>query len=165
MPSDAAQEFLIEITGRNRSLHLLPSPPSLPKAHRFQGGLIYSSGLELQGRVVSPQLHTGQLIRIWTYEFRTDSAEARSEPYLGSLEHRSERSTDSEIIGSIYLPQGSLEASSVCLGAVWRYLRMSVLGDLSHGASIRSFQFSRTQEMEGAPKGAPHLGPLASPKT
>src|SRR5436190_10564800 len=111
MPSDAAQEFLIEITGRNRSLHLLPSPPSLPKAHRFQGGLIYSSGLELQGRVVSPQLHTGQLIRIWTYEFRTDSAEARSEPYLGSLEHRSVRSTDSEIIGSIYLPQGSLEAS------------------------------------------------------
>lgn len=149
MPNNTLQEFTIEIVDRDCDLHLLPSPSGVPKAHRFQGGLIYSPGLQFSGRVLIPHPHRGQAVRIWISEMSPGVIGFRDRLDLGSIEQRSLQPGENEILGSIYLPPATLEAASVCLGSVWKSICLSVVGNIAEHGSITSVSFSGLVGTEG----------------
>ena len=141
MAGEPHDDFLIEIQSWHRNLSLLPRPPGVPRKHRFQDGLIFTNGLEMQGQVILPRLRHGQAIRIWTSQLQGRRAVARRLVDIGSIEQRSVTSPGAELLASIDLPSATLDAISISLGSVWKYLRLSVEGDMESGARITAFAF------------------------
>lgn len=61
--------FMVEIRQWDWNLYLALSHPKVPKKYRFQGGLNYSRGVEIIGRVRAPNPLRGKLMRIWLSPF------------------------------------------------------------------------------------------------
>lgn len=81
----ARQEFVVELLSVDGGLSLLPSPPGMPKPHRFQGGLIYSRMLNAEGRLVSPQPLAGRRIRLWIAPLERQPPWRRRTPEIGYI--------------------------------------------------------------------------------
>ena len=88
MLTEARLEFLIELRGYDGGLGLLPCPPSVPKAHRFQGGLIYSRMIEIEGRVVAPEGLAGRRMRIWLDQLESWHFSRSEPPQIGDIYDR-----------------------------------------------------------------------------
>lgn len=137
-----ATEYIAEILHWDRPLHLLPSPGGIPEEHTFQGELLFGRGIELEGRVIAPPRHRGKRFRVWLSAlwFLQDQ-----EPidYLGGVSERRAQSGGTELLVSLYAPQDALETAAVCLGATWKYVRVTTAGRLRGGARVVQFSFSR----------------------
>lgn len=56
---------LVEMLSWDGTLDIGLSPEGVPPEYRFQGGLRYSPGFEIKGRVTAPRIWRDKSIRIW----------------------------------------------------------------------------------------------------
>jgi len=101
--------FMVEIRERNWNFHLALSRPEVPLEYRFQGGLNYSRGIEVIGRVRAPNPHRGKLMRIWLSPFGPETTFG-SDGLDGVGQFYRERPDDigSDFQANLHLPEGAL---------------------------------------------------------
>src|ERR1700748_1482357 len=105
MQAEEFQSFELEILRCDGGLHLLPAPKGVPKAHRFQGGLIYSPSIEIEGRVVGPQELSGRRIRIWLSKLERWHFSRVRPTYIGSFSDRTHELPGGGLEATIYVPK------------------------------------------------------------
>src|SRR4051812_48264554 len=64
--------LLVEIEAWDGNLHVGLSSDGTPPEYRFQGGLNYTRGFDIQGRIAAPGAYRGRTIRIWLSPFGSD---------------------------------------------------------------------------------------------
>lgn len=140
MLTDARQDFLVELRRCDGGLGLMPCPPSVPKAHRFQGGLIYSRMIDIEGQLLAPLALAGLPIRIWLDNLEDWHFNRHSPPHIGDLYDRTGELPGGGLEASLYIPDDAWPAAVHCLGTIWRRLRLTgVNGD---GSRMRLVDFS-----------------------
>jgi hypothetical protein len=134
--------IMIEIVAWDWNLYLGPSHPLTPRKYRFQGGLNYSRGIEIQGRVRAPARDRGKPIRVWIspfgpkVRFGKNGLSDVGTFYRGRLD-----ASRGDIEASLMLPENALHSALTCLASVWKYLDIWVRSDEDE-ASISTFAFS-----------------------
>lgn len=142
MRIDAFQSCETEILGWDGGLHLLPAPNGLPKAHRFQGGLIYSRSIEIEGRVVRPQELSGRRIRIWLSKLERWHFRRVGPAFIGILSDRTDELPGGGLEATIYIPKDAWETAIGCLGTIWRRLALNGVANEDGSVTILEFSFS-----------------------
>ena len=122
MLTEVRQDFLVELGCSDGGLSILPCPPSIPKAHRFQGGLIYSRMIDIEG-----QLET------WHFS-------QHSPPYIGTICDRTDELPGGGLEVSLYVPKDAWLTAVGCLSTVWR--RLELTGADGDGDSMRLVNFA-----------------------
>ncbi len=140
MLSESRQDFAVELEGCDGGLSLLPSPPQMPKAHRFQGGLIYTRTIEVTGRMTAPQPMSDRPIRIWLSQLERWHFSRREPPYIGDLCDRTHELPGGGLEAAIYIPKDAWSTSILCLGMKWR--RFDFTGVDGDGRRMRLVDFS-----------------------
>jgi len=131
--------ILVEIVKWDVSLHVGLSSEATPPEQRFQGGLSFVRGIELDGRIVAPESLRGKSIRVWHSTFGTElrfGEDGLDE--VGQLWTHSPQSGRADLTCTLLLPESSLPLAVVALGAVWKYLRIWTFDEEDHHASIRA---------------------------
>jgi hypothetical protein len=136
------QAFSVEIAGFNDGIALLPSPPSTPKAHRFQGGLIRSDMLEIIGPVVRPEPLQGRRMRIWLNQLERWHFSRRGPPRIGDLYDRTGELPGGGLDAMIYIPKDAWLPATQCLGTTWRRLSLTGVNGDGRRMTIVDFAFS-----------------------
>jgi hypothetical protein len=104
--------LLIEIVNWDWALHVGMSSESTPPEYRFQGGLLYSRGIDIEGRIVAPTSQAGKVIRIWVspvgseIEFGPDGLDE-----VGQFREYPDQPRGREFEVTLLLPQDSLAAT------------------------------------------------------
>jgi hypothetical protein len=138
-------EFSVEIGGFNGGVALLPSPPTTPKAHRFQGGLIRSRMLEITGQVVRPEPLRGLRMRIWLDQLERWHFSRRGPPDIGELYDRTGELPGGGLGAMIYIPKDAWLPATQCLGTTWRRLSLTGVNGDGRRMTIVEFAFSSTK--------------------
>lgn len=136
------QEFSVEIGGFNGGLSLLPSPPTLPKAHRFQGELIRSDMLEIPGTVLAPAVFHGRGMRIWLNQLKRWHISPHRRPFIGELYDRTGELPGGGLEAIIYIPGEAWLPATQCLGAAWRRLSLTGVNGDGRCMTLVEFAFS-----------------------
>lgn len=140
MLTEARQDFIVELRGVEAGLSVLPCPPSIPKAHRFQGGLIYSRSIEIEGRVLAPERLAGRRLRIWLGELEPERFMPGEAPQIGDIYDRVGEIPGGDLEATLYIPKDAWLTANFCLDTVWRRLKLTgVDGD---GRRMRLVDFS-----------------------
>ena len=140
MLTEVRQDFLVELGCYDGGLSILPCPPSIPKAHRFQGGLIYSRMIDIEGQVLAPQGLAGRRIRIWLSQLETWHFSRHSPPYIGTICDRTDELPGGGLEVSLYVPKDAWLTAVGCLSTVWR--RLELTGADGDGDSMRLVNFA-----------------------
>lgn len=140
MLSESRQDFTVELRGCDGGLSLLPCPPGVPKAHRFQGGLIYTRMIEIKGRVVAPRPILDRPIRIWLGQLERWHFSTREPPNIGDIYDRTGELPGGGLEAAIYIPKDAWSTSVLCLGTKWR--RFDFTGVDGDGCRMRLVDFS-----------------------
>jgi hypothetical protein len=140
MLTEARLDFLIELRGYDGGLGLMPCPPSVPKAHRFQGGLIYSRMIEIEGRVLAPEGLADRRMRIWLDQLESWRFSGSEPPQIGDIYDRAGELPGASLETSLYIPKDAWVTATICLSAVWRHLRLT--GADGDGRRMRLVDFS-----------------------
>lgn len=140
MLTEARQEFLVELLSTDGGLSILPCPPSVPKAHRFQGGLIYSRMIEIEGRVLAPEGLSGLRMRIWLDQLESWHLRRHKPPQLGNLSDRTAELPGGGLETTLHIPKDAWLTAVHCLGTVWR--RLNLTGVDGDGRRMRLIDFS-----------------------
>lgn len=141
-PALSETRLLIEILTWDWALHVGMAPPTMPLEHRRQGGLIYTRGLDITGRIVSPGHRHGQSARVWItpfggdLTFGPDGLEAVGHCRPGN----DTRGTDLE--ASLLLPDDALSGVITCLASVWKYLHLWTADAADDRTAVTDFAFS-----------------------
>ena len=149
MRTEPRQDFLVELCGADGGLNLLPCPPSVPKAHRFQGGLIYSRMINIEGRVLAPQRLAGRRIRIWLNQLESWHVSRRARPDIGELYDRPGQLPGGGLEASLNIPGDAWPTALDCLSTVWRRLEMT--GAAGDGDRMRLVSFSFSSDAPSPP--------------
>jgi hypothetical protein len=113
--------------------------------YRFQGGLNYSRGIEVIGRVRAPDPHRGKLMRIWLSPFGPETAFGTDGlDRVGQFYRDRSDEIGSDFQASLYLPEQALSPAVTCLSSVWRYLDIWIAEDQGDEAAVTAFSFSAT---------------------
>lgn len=145
MLTDAQQDFLVELRGCDGGLGIMPCPPSVPKPHRFQGGLIYSRMIEIEGRVLAPLMLADQRMRIWLDRLEEWHFSQHSPPNIGDLFDRTGELPGGGLEASLYIPKDAWTAAVHCLGTTWRSLKLTGVNGDGYRMTIVDFSFSSGQ--------------------
>jgi hypothetical protein len=140
MLTEARLDFLIELRGYDGGLGLMPCPPSVPKAHRFQSGLIYSRMIEIQGRVLAPEGLADQRMRIWLDQLESWHFSRCEPPHIGDIYDRTGELPGGGLETTLYIPKDAWLTAISCLSTVWRRLRLT--GADGDGRRMRLVDFS-----------------------
>jgi len=141
---EADDRFLIEISDWDWGLHLAIAPEVFPQDQRFQGGLLYSRGLDIVGAIVSPDLHSGKVMRLSFLPFGSDvqfGPDGLQE--LGQLYEAGHGASGTSFTGTLILPEDALPISVTALASAWKYLHIWTEGDPAVRAAVTGFTFSR----------------------
>jgi len=138
------QAFSVEIAGFDGGVALLPSPPTTPKAHRFQGGLIRSDMLEIMGQVLMPEPSQGRRMRIWLNQLEWWHFSRRGPPHIGDLYDRTGELAGGGLEAMIYIPKDAWLPATQCLGTAWRRLSLTGVNGDGRRMTIADFAFSST---------------------
>lgn len=139
--------LVVEIVRWNWNLHVGLSPEQTPMEYRFQGGLSYTRGIHLNGRVSAPPEHRGKDIRIWispiapTIQFGPEDMDEVGRLYTGRLK-------PDELEATLLLPEESLDPTLRGLASNFRLLRISIFDVEPNEASVSGFEFSATISAE-----------------
>jgi hypothetical protein len=135
--------FMVEIREWNWNFYLGLSHPQTPPEYRFQGGLNYSRGIEILGRVRAPKAHRGKMVRVWLSPFGPD-IQYRSDgsPSVGQFYRDRPNADRSDFEASLHLPEEALSPTITCLGSVWRYLDIWIDEYDRDEARVTAFSFS-----------------------
>lgn len=147
MATDGRRDYVVEILSCDSGLHLLPAPNGVPKAHRFQGGLIYSPSIEIEGRIVAPPALAKRRIRIWLSEIEQWHFSRTRPPYIGALSDRAGELPGGGLEATLYIPKDAWLTAVGCLGRIWRQLKLSGVGDTDGSVTILDLSFSATSEL------------------
>ena len=143
--TEADDRLWIEILSWDWNLAVAISSKLTPKEHRFQGGLNYVRAFELSGRVVAPHAHCGRTIRIWISPFGADMRFGRDEmDEVGRLYLSPTSSDKADWTARLMLPADAVAALATCLGAVSKYVFISIFDGRDEEASIDHYAFSST---------------------
>lgn len=142
MLSEAQQDFLIELRGCDGGLSVLPSPPTLPKEHRFQGGLIYSRMIEIEGQVLAPRSLGDRRMRIWLSQLERWHLGAREPPHIGDIYDRTDELPGGGLEAMLYIPKDAWLTSIECLSMVWRRLSLRGVDGDGRRMTVVDFSFS-----------------------
>jgi hypothetical protein len=135
--------FMVEITQWDWNLYVGFSHEGVPIEHRFQGGLNYSRGIEIKGRIRAPRAHRGKPIRIWLspvgpdVDFGVDGLDS-----IGRFYRRRSEADPSEYQVSLCLPESGLSPAISCLSSIWKYLDIWTVDDDDDEAPVAAFSFS-----------------------
>jgi len=121
-PSFFNGRFMIEIEQWNWALSLGLSHPRAIARQRFQGGLMYTRPIVIEGRIRAPNTYRGAQITVWISTFgRKVRFNARGGDVGRFYKDRmGEDGTPFE--ASLMLPEGALSNALICLGSVWKFL-------------------------------------------
>lgn len=162
MPSSndtqSGDRFLIQISSWDWALQVGMAPESMPKEHRFQGGLLYSRSLDIDGKILAPESHRGRAIRLSFMGFGPDiefGPEGLQE--LGQLHEGRNESRGPDFVATAILPQDALPTCATCLASVWGFLHLWTDGNPAERAAITDFAFSRLVHKRAYP-GLPDTG-------
>ena len=140
MLSESRQDFAVALEGCDGGLGLLPCPPGVPKAHRFQGGLIYTRMIEIKGRMIAPQPMSDLRIRIWLSQLERWHFSRHEPPYIGDFYDRTGELPGGGLEAAIFIPKDAWSTSVLCLGTKWR--RFDFIGVDGDGRRMRLAEFS-----------------------
>jgi len=142
MATEELRDWVVEILSCDGGLHLLPAPSSLPRAHRFQGGLIYSPSVTIEARVVAPPVLADRRMRIWLAQLERWNFSRTRPPYIGWLSDRTGELPGGGLEATLYLPKDAWLPAVGCLGAIWRGLRLNGVENEDGSVTILEFSFS-----------------------
>jgi hypothetical protein len=142
MPTEELQDCVVEILSYNGGLHLLPASKGLPGAHRFQGGLIYSSSITIEARVVAPPALADRRMRIWLSQLKRWHFSRTQPPYIGTLSDRTGELPGGGLEAMLYFPQDAWLTAVGCLGTIWRRLNLNGVENEDGSVTILEFSFS-----------------------
>jgi hypothetical protein len=135
--------FMVEIEAWNWAVYVGLSPEGVPVEYRFQGGLNYSRGIEIAGRVRAPSFNRGKLMRIWISPFGPETEfGADGLDRVGHFYKDRQDALKSDFQAEIHLPEAALSPAITCLSSVWRYLDIWIADCHGDEASIMAFSFS-----------------------
>jgi hypothetical protein len=146
METEPFQACEVEILSCDGGLHLLPAPNGVPKAHRFQGGLIYSPSIEIEGRVVGPHKFADRRIRVWLSKLERWHFGRVRPAYIGSLSDRADELPGGGLEATIYIPKDAWETAIGCLSTIWRRLKLNGATNEDGSVTILEFSFSAGPE-------------------
>jgi len=135
--------YMIKIMEWDWTLYVGICHPSTPVEHRFQGGLNYSRGIEITGRVRAPAIHRGKRVRIWISPFGAETTFGSDG--LGDVGRLYTDRTDalrSDLQVSLHLPEGALSPALTSLNSVWKYLDIWTSDDGQDGSGVTAYGFS-----------------------
>jgi hypothetical protein len=148
MPTEEPQHCVVEILSCDGGLHLLPASKGLPRAHRFQGGLIYSSSITIEGRVVAPDRLAGKRMRIWLSQLERWHFSRTRPAYIGSLSDRTGELPGGGLEASLYIPKDAWVTAVECLGTIWRRLKLNGVETEDGSVTILEFSFSADPKLK-----------------
>ena len=146
MLTEARQDFFVELGRCDGGLGVLPCPPSVPKAHRFQGGLIYSRMIDIRGQVLAPQALAGRPMRIWLSQLQKWHFSRTALPYLGTLSDRTNELPGGGLEASLYIPEAAWLPAVECLGSIWKRLKMTGADGDGFTMTLVDFSFSSDEQ-------------------
>jgi hypothetical protein len=144
-PAFSDGRLLIEIEAWDGSLHVGLSSDLTPPEYRFQGGLSYVRGFDVDGRVVAPGRHRAKKIRLSLSPFGPDTwfgPEGLDE--VGQLNIHAAQSGKADFSATLLIPEAALPLAATCLSSVWRYVHVWTFDEDSERASVSAFSFSST---------------------
>lgn len=142
MLTEARQDFLVELRRSDGGLGVLPCPPSVPKAHRFQGGLIYSRMIDIEGRVLGPQGLAGRRMRIWLDQLESWHFSRRDPPHIGDIYDRTGELPGGGLETTLYIPKDAWPTAVYCLNTIWRRLKLTGAKGEGRRMTLVDFSFS-----------------------
>lgn len=145
--AETRQDFLVELRAFDGGMGIMPCPRTVPKPHRFQGGLIYSRMIEIEGRVLAPVMLADRRIRIWLDQLEEWNLGRHSPPNIGDLLDRTGELPGGCLEASLYIPKDAWPAAVHCLGTTWRHLRLTGVNGDGRRMTLVDVSFS---------SGAPH---------
>ena len=141
---------IVDITDWDCGMHVGMPPRRVPPADLFQGWLLYTRSIEVQGRIASPSIHRGKTVSFWILPVpeRVKVTKAdRESPAFQRVGHFGETTSPdghTDFVGSVHAPGEALPTMVAALGSVWRVLQFEVAGDPRNGGGIEWFSFSRS---------------------
>jgi hypothetical protein len=151
--------FMVEIEEWNWALSVGLSSSLTPRKYRFQGGLAYTKGIDLSGRIRAPSLHRGAPTRVWI------STIGRNERFDASKDDVGRFYVDRLGDGawpfeaSLRLPEDALSPALTCLGSSWKFIDIWTATNAPETA-VTMFCFSATIHPNLAEWAGPALDPL-----
>jgi hypothetical protein len=143
-PSFFAGRYLIEIVNWNWELHVGLSTESTPEEYRFQGGLNYSRGLNIEGHILAPKGDNGKVIGVWLYPMGPEVGFGPGHlDEVGQFHEYRDATRRRDFSASLLLPQDALAPAVTCLASVWKYIDIWTVDDPLDRASVTNFCFSR----------------------
>jgi hypothetical protein len=135
--------FLVEIDRWDATLHVGLSSDSAPQEYRFQGGLSYVRGFDIDGRILAPGRERAKSIRLRLSPFGTDIGFGPGGlDEVGQLHIHAGRSGKPDFSATLLIPEAALPMAAICLSSTWRYVHIWLFDEDSERASINAFSFS-----------------------
>ena len=156
--------IMVEIAAWDWALYVgLLNQPSTPVEYQFQGGLNYSRGINITGRIRAPSSHRGELMRIWISPFGPGlDFGAEGLDNVGRFYRSRPDAPRPGLEASLLLPESALPQALTCLSSVWRYLDIWTAEAEGDEAPITAFSFSASIHPNLADWAGPEL-PSQSP--
>lgn len=149
---------MIEIEEWDWLLYVGLSHPSTPPKYRFQGGLMYTRGIDIAGRIRAPGVHRGKRVRVWISTF---GPKVRFDLRSGDVGrfHTDRLGEDGPPFdASLRMPEAALQDTLICLGSIWKFLDIWTVADQA-GSAITAFSFSAAIPPSIATWAGPELEP------
>jgi hypothetical protein len=142
-PGFFSGRYLVEITTWEPDLHVGLPPPTLPKKYRFQGGLIYSKGITIEGQVAAPVARRGQRVEVRTLALDPDVRfKARGAERVGCFSPCPPQRGKPDFDAMLLMPTDAVPFVAISLISSWKYLHIWTIEDDSDDWVIRDYAFS-----------------------
>lgn len=137
--------ILVEIKAWDANLHVGLCSDLVPPQQRFQGGLNYTRGFAIEGRIAAPRLHRDKAIEVSLAPFGPEilfGDDGLDE--VGQLRFRRSKPQSPDLSATLLIPESSLAQTATCLGSIWKFIHLWTMDEEHDRAGIRAFSFSST---------------------
>jgi hypothetical protein len=152
MPSDAPNatsdpgffdgRFMVEIGDWNWGLCVGLSHPSMPRKHRFQGGLMFNRSIVIEGLIRAPNIHRGRPIEVWVSPFGQEERFDARTGDVGRFWSGRLGAKGPPFEADLRLPEEALAPALTCLGSVWKLVDIWIAGEEADGARVTAYSFA-----------------------
>lgn len=135
--------ILIEIEAWEANFHLGMAPKYDGAEGNYLGGLTYSRGFDLHGRVLAPKELRGGTIRVHLMPLASELLFIRSTTrYVGRFYFEPENRTISDHQMTLHVPEADMTYLTTGLAMKWKYLNVWVSDDDETESEVSHFGFS-----------------------
>lgn len=135
----------VELGAWDATLHVGLSSDSAPQEYRFQGGLSYVRGFDIEGRVVAPGRDRAKSMRLRLSPFGSDIGFGPGGlDEVGQLHRHVRGSGKPDLSATLLVPESGLSMAATCLSSTWRYAHIWTFDEDEERSSINAFSFSST---------------------